>query len=97
MSLRIDELHWDDNNVDHLWRSHAVNPDEVEEIIFGIEDEPPVFLVRRDGDGYVMYGETGSGRLLKMVGELVGTGRFRVFGAMDMDEAERRAYRKRKF
>jgi hypothetical protein len=34
--LRIDDLYWDENNVEHLWRSHRVTPEEVQEIIFGI-------------------------------------------------------------
>jgi len=59
--FRIRKLFWDDNNVEHLWQSHGVTPDEVEEIVIGLDDEDPIFRVRRDGDYYVIYGETGSG------------------------------------
>jgi len=93
--MRIEPpLHWDDNNVAHIWQSHQVRPDEVEEALFGIEGEEAVYRIRRDGDAYVIYGETGDGRLLKMVGEFMRSERFRIFAAMDMDEHERRAFRK---
>lgn len=88
------DLVWDDDNVNHLWQSHMVTPDEIEETLFGLPGEEPTYLIRRDGDYLVVYGETGSGRLLKFVGELVGK-RFRVFAARDMDKSEKRAFRKR--
>lgn len=94
--FRIRKLFWDDNNVEHLWQSHGVTPDEVEEIVIGLDDEDPIFRVRRDGDYYVIYGETGSGRLLKMVGEFMELDVFRVFAARDMDGAEKRSYRQGK-
>ena len=96
MALPIDELYWDDNNADHIWRSHGVTVDEVEEIVFGIEGARPEYRARRSGDAYIVYGETGAGRLLKMVGEFVKVRMFRIFGAIDMDDSERRSYRKGK-
>ncbi len=96
MPLPIDELYWDDNNVNHLWQSHGVTSDEVEEIILGIEGARPEYRARRHGDAYILYGETGAGRLLKMAGEFMSARFFRVFGAIDMDDAERRSYRKGK-
>jgi uncharacterized DUF497 family protein len=96
MSLPVFELFWDENNVEHLWQSHQVTPDEIEEIILGLEDDAPRYKCRRDGDAYVIYGETGNGRLLKMVGRFAGKRAFRVFGAIDMDDRERRSFRKGK-
>lgn len=93
--MRIAELFWNETNVDHLWAAHRVTPDEVEEIIFGIDGEPAIYRVSRDGDNYVLFGETGGGRLLLVVGEFVRDRRFRVFAARDMDAAEKRAYRTR--
>jgi hypothetical protein len=49
----------------------------------------------RDGDYLKIYGETGSGRLLKLVGEFMKDGRFRVFAAHYMDDREKRAFRGR--
>lgn len=94
--MRIDELFWNDENVAHVWAAHQVTPDEVEEIILGVDGEEPTYRIKRDGDFYIISGETGGGRLLKMVGEFLDTNRFRVFGARDMKPQEARAYRKRK-
>jgi hypothetical protein len=94
----IATLHWDDdgNNVQHLWQAHQVTPDEVEEIIFGIDGEDASYRMRREGAGYLIFGETGGGRLLKMYGEFVHDGCFRVYAAQDMNEIEKRKYRKGK-
>jgi hypothetical protein len=73
---------------------HGVLVDEVEEVLFGISGEEPHYIIRRDGDHYKVYGETGDGRLLKLRGEFRSNGRFRVFHAMDLDRAEKREYRK---
>ena len=93
--MRIAELFWNDANVNHLWAAHGVTPDEIEEIIFGIEGEPTVYRVLRDGDKYKIFGETGAGRLLLIVGSFLRDGRFRVFAARDMETMEKRAYRAR--
>lgn len=95
MSTIQSPLLWDEDNVQHLWQSHRVTPDEVEEILFGLEGEEPTYRIRRDGEYLVVYGETGGGRLLKMAGEFC-ENRFRVFAARDMDKDERRAYRRKK-
>lgn len=88
-------LYWDDNNRSHLWQSHRVSPDEVDEVLFGVDGEEAVYRQFRDGDYLKIYGETGSGRLLKLVGEFMEDGRFRVFAAQDMDDPEKRAFRGR--
>jgi uncharacterized DUF497 family protein len=93
--MRIKRLFWDDNNVDHLWAAHQVSTTEVEEIIFGADGDVPQYDIVRDGGNYEIYGRTGGGRLLLMVGSLVGEGRMRIFAARDMDEREKRAFRKR--
>ena len=93
--MRITELFWNDNNVEHLWASHRVTPDEIEEIVFGVDGERASYRIVRDGHNYVVFGETGGGRLLVAVGESFGSGLFRVFAARDMNESEKRAYRTR--
>lgn len=92
--VRIGELFWNHNNVDHLYNRHYVDVDEVEEIVFGLDGESPTFRIKREGDFYVIFGETGHGRLLKLVGEFLEDRRFRVFAARDMDDREKRIYRK---
>ncbi len=93
--MRITDLVWDDANVRHLWAAHQVTPDDVEEIIFGIDGEPARFRVVRDGVNYKISGETGGGRLLLVVGTFAHDGRFRAFAARDMGDLEKRTYRKR--
>ncbi len=88
-------LYWDENNLGHLWESHRVSADEVEEVLFGIDGEPVTYRQLRDGKYLKVFGETASGRLLKMVGEFTKTGRFRVFAAQDMNDREKRAFRGR--
>lgn len=93
--MRVKRLFWDDNNVDHLWASHHVSPAEVEEIVFGIDGDGPRYDIVRDGGNYEIYGQTGGGRLLLMVGALIRDGHMRIFAARGMDEREKRAFRKR--
>ncbi len=93
--MRIEPpLYWDENNEEHLWQSHQVTPDEVEEVLFGLEGEEPTYLLRRDGDYYKVYGEARNGRLLKMVAERMDNGQWRVFAAKAMDPQETRKFRK---
>jgi hypothetical protein len=88
-------LEWDDANVGHLLHRHHVLVDEVEEVLFGLPGEEPRYLCRREGDHYVFLGETGHGRLLKRRGEFRRDKRLRVLHAMDLDDEERRDYRRR--
>jgi len=89
----ISECLWDQGNIDSLAKHH-VTPDEVEEAIFGCDGESAVYLIRRIGDHHQMFGETGDGRLLAMVGEFVDGTVIRIFHVMEMTPAQRRAFRK---
>ncbi len=91
--MRIKKLYWENANVEHLWVAHQVTVDEIEEIVFGIDGECAAYHIRRDGEFYVIAGETGGGRLLIVVGEFLEEGFFRVFGARDMKTREARSYR----
>ncbi len=88
-------LSWDANNVDHLWQSHHVTPDEVEDVLLGFEGEGGHFLQTRDGGYYAFLGETGDGRLLSIVGEYRDDGLLYIFSARDMNAREKRHYRRR--
>lgn len=87
-------LVWNENNINHLWQSHRVTPDEVEDALLGIEGEDPHYLETRDGDYYAFLGQTGGGRLLSMVGEYLDDGCLYVFSARDMNAREKRHYRR---
>ncbi len=90
---RIRELYWTDASLKHL-SERDITPDDIDEIIFGIDDEgTPPTLVIRDGANYVFYGQTGSGRLLLVVGEPLEDGILRPFAARDMADDEKRRYR----
>ena len=63
--------------------------------MFGVEGEGSTALVRRIEHPYVrIYGQTGSGRLLKMIGEDMQNGMLRVH-AIDMNDAEKKRFRAR--
>jgi uncharacterized DUF497 family protein len=94
--LRVAKLLWNDANEAHLWASHQVTPIEVDEIIFGFDEEAPNYDIRRDGSNYVALGETGDGRLLVIALEPISPGFFRPFAARDMESQERRSYRNRR-
>jgi len=94
--MRIDELYWDDDNVDHLLASHSVAPEEIEEALLGHTGEPSRYAIRRVGRYYEFLGETQSGRLLRMLGEVRADGRLRIFHARDMTAKERRKFRRGK-
>jgi uncharacterized DUF497 family protein len=84
----IGELEWDDENIEHIAR-HGVNPEEVEDICFGLN------LSEKDGDSrYVVSGQTRGGRYLNMVIEKIGKGLFRPITAFEMSESFKARYRK---
>lgn len=95
-------LYWDDddNNINHLWVSHQVTPDDIEEMLFGSDGEPPQYIPLREGKGYVILGRTPDGRLLTLYGEFV-TGanyegyRFRPIGCRDMERKEKQKFKQR--
>lgn len=84
------ELEWDDENVEHI-AEHGVNPEEVEDICFGLH------LVEKEGNNrYVLSGQSRGGRYLNVIIEKVGKGRFRPVTAFDMSENYKARYRKKK-
>jgi uncharacterized DUF497 family protein len=93
--FRISELVWTDNEVESIGK-HGVTPDDVDEAIFGVDGEDARYIVRRDSDYYAILGETGSGRLLSMVGEKLADNKVRIFHAMDMNDTETATFRKDK-
>lgn len=87
--MKIDELDWDDNNIEHIAR-HGVTPQEVEEVCFGFH-----IYVREGGKRYVISGQSASGRYLNVVVERVGKGIFRAITAFEMSDKYKRRYKKR--
>jgi len=93
--VRIDELIWDDWNVEHI-AGHNVEPEEVEEVCFG---RP---LVRRAGTTryglrrYHAFGRTEVGRYLFIVLDCEAAGVFYVVSARDMSKREGQQHRRKR-
>ena len=87
--MKIVSLNWDDENIGHIaW--HNVNPQEVEDVCFGIH------MSKREGNQrYILSGQSAAGRYLNVVVERVGKGSFRPITAFEMSENYKRRYRKR--
>lgn len=93
MWLNIEGFDWDnpedsDGNVAHIAR-HEIIPEEIEEIF---EED---LIVRRGRKGYrLAYGQTYAGRYLLVVFILKSGNILRVVTAREMDEMEKRYYRR---
>jgi uncharacterized DUF497 family protein len=87
--MRITELEWDDENINHIAR-HNVNPEEVEDVCFGLN-----LSERESHNRYILGGQTSSGRYINVVIERAGWGTFRPITAFEMDEKQKARYRKR--
>ena len=89
--MRIYELIWNQDRIDHIAR-HSVSPEEVEETCFGIA------LVQRaksEGDNPVYYvlGQTEAGRYLFCVVIQFPDGRGEPVTARSMTDKEKQRYR----
>lgn len=85
----ISGFDWDDQNVLHIER-HQFSPEEVEEVFDG------AYKVRRARQRlYIALGETLDGRLAFVVFRRLSKGVIRVVTARDMENNERRLYRRK--
>lgn len=84
------ELLWDDEAVEHVNR-HNVTPAEVEDVVY----EARSLILRTRQNRYMVYGQTGYGRYLKVVIEPLGQGRFYPITAYEMDDTDRQLYRRK--
>jgi uncharacterized DUF497 family protein len=85
----IKGFEWDDDNALHVWR-HDYSPDEVEQVFDGD------YQVRRSRDArYAAFGKTFSGRLTLVVFCRRPGGLVRVITARDMNDSERRLFRRK--
>lgn len=87
--MPISGFDWDDENILHISR-HNFSPEEVEEVFIGRH------WVRRARQGrYIALGETLDGRLAFVVFCRLTNGRIRVITARDMEDKERRLFRRK--
>ncbi len=85
----ISGFDWDDDNVLHI-ENHQFTPEEVEEVFAGDHK------VRRTGQRrYIALGETLDGRLAFVVFRRLPGGLVRVITARNMEDSERRLFRRK--
>ena len=88
--MRIRDLEWDDENIEHI-AEHHVDPDEVEDICYGRG------LIERGRENrHTILGQTREGRYLFIMVAHKGGGVFRPITARDMTDAERRRFQRQK-
>ncbi|OIN97584.1 hypothetical protein AUJ66_02550 [Candidatus Desantisbacteria bacterium CG1_02_38_46] len=88
--MKIESFVWDDKNIEHI-SHHGVNPDEAEEIFIS-----KYFLLKTRQDRYMAFGKTFAGRYLIVVFEFLESARgIQVITARDMDEKEKKLYRRK--
>ena len=85
----ISGFEWDEGNVLHIER-HQFTPEEIEEVYAGD------YKVRKARQGlYIALGETLDGRLAFVVFRRLPKGRIRAITARDMEDRERRLFRRK--
>ena len=87
--MRIDDLGWTLERVEHI-AQHGVTPEEVEAVL----SSAAVFK-RGRGGAYEAWGQTESGRYLLVIFRYLGHNRAWPITARDMDENEKRFFRKK--
>ena len=87
--MRIDDLEWTLDRVDHI-AEHGILPEEVEEVL----SSTPVFK-RGRGVVYEAWGQTDVGRYLLVIFRYLGHNRAWPITARDMDKNEKRFCRKK--
>lgn len=84
----IPEFEWDEHNEDKLLRNHHVSAAEAEQCFANPHTK------RRHGEDLLMLGITNGGRMLFLVYEQKTNGVVRVYSAREMNDGERRTYRR---
>ena len=87
--MRIDDLEWTLDRVEHIAR-HGITPEEVEELFASAR----VFKRGRRGV-YEAWGQTDEGRYLLVIFRYLGHNRAWPITARDLDENEKRFLRKK--
>ncbi len=87
--MRIDRLLWNDYRIEHI-ADHGVDPEEVWEAC-----HDPYHIAHRKGrKRYLLYGQTETGRYLFVVLERSIRSEFEPITARDMNDQEKRAFRR---
>ncbi|MFY9823047.1 MAG: BrnT family toxin [Thermoanaerobaculia bacterium] len=91
--MRIEEIVWLEEIVEKLWRKHAVETDEVSDVL---GSRPKFFFVekghRPDENLYLALGRTEAGRFLAVYFIYKPTRQALIVSSRDMTAAERKRY-----
>ena len=87
--MKIGELQWDDENIEHIG-SHGITPSEVEEVCFGLHISYPARYRR-----HLVYGKAYHGKHILVVLESLNGIMFRPKTSRPMSEGEKKNYRRR--
>ncbi|MBI4286987.1 MAG: BrnT family toxin [Chloroflexi bacterium] len=87
--MKISQVKWDEINVEHIAR-HGITPQEVEDVCSG-----PHQAFRGREKRHILFGTSSAGRYLKVILQRLEKSVYRPITAMEMTEAERRAFKKR--
>ena len=93
MPLRLIELEWREDYIQHIARHH-VDPQEVEDVCFSTSCH--IETGRGGGSVYYVTGQTEAGRYLIVVVRYLGRGRAKVITAREMDDREKTRYRRKR-
>ncbi len=88
--MKITQILWDADCIYHITK-HNVTPEEVEEAVF----EGNSIILRGKEKRYIVLSKTTSGRFLTIVVAFKLKGRVHVITARDMDEKERKYYKRK--
>jgi len=87
--MEIKDFEWDEGNILHLELTHGIQPYEAEEVI---AYKPLFRKIKRQR--YAALGPTTDGRYLVIVFKKKNKGKIRVITGWDMDEKEKRYYKR---
>jgi hypothetical protein len=88
--MDIYSIQWNDDDIAHIAR-HGIDPIEVEDICFEKH-----FANKGRYGRYVLYGQSHTGRYIKLILERLYDHVFRTITAYDMTESEKHNYKSKK-
>jgi len=88
--MKISQILWDADSIYHIAK-HNVTPEEVEEAVF----EGNSIVLKAKEKRYIVLSQTISKRCLTIVIAFKLKGRVQIITARDMDEKERKFYKRR--
>lgn len=86
--MKIKRLRWNEWNIEHIQR-HGVTQDEIEEVCYS-----KYFAIKSGKGKMALWGQTAEGRYLLVILVIEEYGDFYPISAREMEEKEKRNYKK---